>query len=204
MARRRFRLNSLSRYTKESDRLVLDSYSAGCGGIVLRWRDPNEGMPIRFNLAATSMTELFLDGQPIKRATIMAPGEHVMAIRCYPYSEGHYFSGDSPRRAIAMTFTPHYPNSDYRTAPISGFGSSTSWRYETTANPGDPVEGEIPQWATVSYDDTNWSPMEETEAMTREENWALYNITNRGGVPLLLPEANEIRIRYHFTWERIE
>ena len=109
MARRRFRLNSLSRYTKESDRLVLDSYSAGCGGIVLRWRDPNEGMPIRFNLAATSMTELFLDGQPIKRATIMAPGEHVMAIRCYPYSEGHYFSGDSPRRAIAMTFTPHYP-----------------------------------------------------------------------------------------------
>ena len=102
MARRRFRLNSLSRYTKKSDRLVLDTYSAGCGGIVLRWRDPNEGMPIRFNLAATSMTELYLDGQPIERATILAPGEHVMAIRCYPYPVGHYsscllYTSPSPR-----------------------------------------------------------------------------------------------------------
>ncbi len=46
-------LNNLDRYTKLSPRFVLEEYShcevpAGCGGIVLRWRNPEVGIPIEF------------------------------------------------------------------------------------------------------------------------------------------------------------
>src|SRR5687768_6072864 len=45
------KLNGLSRYAKESPRLVLEEYGhcevpAGCGGVVLRWRNPDQPIPM--------------------------------------------------------------------------------------------------------------------------------------------------------------
>jgi hypothetical protein len=45
------KLNALARYSKRSPHLVLEEYShcevpAGCGGVVLRWRNPDEPIPM--------------------------------------------------------------------------------------------------------------------------------------------------------------
>ena len=44
-------LNSLERFRKRSPRLLLEQYDscevpAGCGGVVLRWRDPHAARPV--------------------------------------------------------------------------------------------------------------------------------------------------------------
>lgn len=81
------RLNTLHRFAKQSPRLVLQEYShcevpAGCGGVVLRWVDPREGVPIRVALVCTMKADVSLDGAPLPtgRAAV-APGRHVLGFR---------------------------------------------------------------------------------------------------------------------------
>src|SRR5262249_25566273 len=79
------KLNSLDRFRKRSDRLVLEAYShcevpAGCGGVVLRWRDPFACLPLIVHLYAPGESQLFLDGAAVVRTgNDVAPGEHLFA-----------------------------------------------------------------------------------------------------------------------------
>jgi hypothetical protein len=57
----KLKLNGLSRYTKQSPRLVLEEYShcevpAGYGGVVLRWRNPDQPLPMLVSSFACSET----------------------------------------------------------------------------------------------------------------------------------------------------
>ncbi|MFK7767598.1 MAG: hypothetical protein AB8B55_10285 [Mariniblastus sp.] len=202
MARRRFRLNSLSRYTKQSDRLTLDTYSAGCGGIVIRWRDPNGGMPIRFYFASTAHLKTYLDGHPIRSSVMITPGEHILAIQCSRSTRASYGSGPtSDLKAIGMQILTNYPDSNRDI--VDGFGSNTNWVHETV-DTSSPKTEEVPDWAARSFDESNWEPMEEARNPTREENWSLHHIAEQGTTLLTLPDVEEVRIRYRFTWERTQ
>lgn len=55
MPDRELKLNSISRFSKQSPRLVLEEHGhcevpAGCGGVVLRWRGADD--PIALKLSA--------------------------------------------------------------------------------------------------------------------------------------------------------
>lgn len=80
-------LNTIDRYQKRSDRLVLESYSScdvplGCGGSLLRWVDPEQALPLvlRTDFGDRKAT-VFLDGEEINRPRVMVtPSKHVLSI----------------------------------------------------------------------------------------------------------------------------
>lgn len=70
MPDRDLKINSLSRFSKQSSRLVLEEYShcevpAGCGGVVLRWRKPIPPIPMKMHMFYGNgrSTNLTLNGQ---------------------------------------------------------------------------------------------------------------------------------------------
>jgi hypothetical protein len=79
-------LNSLSRFRKQSGRLVLEEHShcevpAGCGGVVLRWRNPFAAVPLTIRLYTPVPAACFLDGAEVLTGRVdLAPGRHAMAL----------------------------------------------------------------------------------------------------------------------------
>src|SRR5262245_38806375 len=78
-------LNSLARFRKQSGRLVLEEHShcevpAGCGGVVLRWRNPLAAVPLTFHLYTPVPAACFLDGAEVRTGRVdLAPGRHAVA-----------------------------------------------------------------------------------------------------------------------------
>src|SRR5262245_22835845 len=78
------RLHSLDRFRKQPGRLVLEQFShcevpAGCGGVVLRWRNPNAALPVMVHLYAPVRVACHVDGSQLASArTDLAPGRHVV------------------------------------------------------------------------------------------------------------------------------
>jgi hypothetical protein len=84
------RLNSLSRYSKQSDEYTLEVHShcevpAGCGGVVLRWRNPRLSIPIEIWTYTTGEAQLFLDGNVPASARPAAQGSAIEIVRAMQY-----------------------------------------------------------------------------------------------------------------------
>jgi hypothetical protein len=79
-------LNSLSRFRKQSRRLVLEEHShcevpAGCGGVVLRWRDPLALVPLTLYLYTPVSAVCLLDGEELRSTRVdLPPGKHVVTL----------------------------------------------------------------------------------------------------------------------------
>jgi len=61
-------LNSLGRFRKQPGRLVLEEHShcevpTGCGGVVLRWRNPHAVLPVTMHLYTPVRATLLVDGK---------------------------------------------------------------------------------------------------------------------------------------------
>src|ERR1051326_7922597 len=85
MADRELKLNSLGRYGKNASRLILEEHShcevpAGCGGVVLRWRNPNSGLLFILHFFGTGKLTILLDGKVLTSARpLISFGEHVLS-----------------------------------------------------------------------------------------------------------------------------
>lgn len=79
-------LNSLDRFRKRSPNLILEQHGscevpAGCGGVILRWRNPRATRPVRFHIYASGKLKAWVDGEPLTRGSVdLAPGPHVLAL----------------------------------------------------------------------------------------------------------------------------
>lgn len=77
-------LNSLARFRKQPEKLVLEEHGhcevpAGCGGVVLRWRNPFENVPLTLFLSG-GCDNCFLDGTEMLTGLVdSAPGRHAFA-----------------------------------------------------------------------------------------------------------------------------
>ncbi|MCP5093519.1 MAG: hypothetical protein GY949_21640 [Gammaproteobacteria bacterium] len=80
------RLNSLDRFEKNSERLVLEEHGhcevpAGCGGVVLRWFNPNSGVPVIFHGGLADRLTIYVDEVQADSGRVIVPyGEHLLAI----------------------------------------------------------------------------------------------------------------------------
>ena len=80
------RLNSVERFRKQPGRLVLEEHShcevpAGCGGVVLRWRNPNSPLPVTVSLYTPVRAACFIDGNPLQTGkAYLTPGPHALAV----------------------------------------------------------------------------------------------------------------------------
>jgi hypothetical protein len=78
------RLNTLDRFRKHPGRLVLEEYShcevpAGCGGAVLRWRNPLATLPFTVHLHPAAAC--YIDGKAPQTSRVdLAPGPHALAL----------------------------------------------------------------------------------------------------------------------------
>src|SRR5262245_25722640 len=81
------RLNSLDRFRKHPGRLVLEEHGhcevpAGCGGVVLRWRNPLAAVPITLRLYTPVPAVMSIDGREVSTSRVdLSPGRHVLALR---------------------------------------------------------------------------------------------------------------------------
>lgn len=151
---RKQQTNSLDRFRKHSPRLVLEEYDAcevpaGCGGVVLRWRNPYAAQPYHlYAWVAKGEWTALIDGQPLETTRAdLAPGPHVLA----------FTLADADRAAallaVAFRYVPHDGTRDLHTdAPhvrdVLSAGDG-NWLATTDA----PPDG----WATVDAKVSGWA-----------------------------------------------
>jgi hypothetical protein len=157
VADRELKVNSLSRYSKDSPLLILEEHGhcevpAGCGGVVLRWRDPRAGIPLIMRLYAAGECTVFLDGQPPPSARSIVPfGEHVF---------GFAVSRVDPAYTVLMFAAANEPPTAGASRVDDPVAVTTAddgrWRY-TVDEPAD--DG----WLRPGFDDSGWQVMRAQE-----------------------------------------
>jgi hypothetical protein len=173
MPDRDLKLNSLPRFSKKSSQFILEEHShcevpAGCGGVVLRWRNPNQGIPLQTWVYTTAKCEMFLDGVMLSSARPIIPwGQHVW---------GFTISETNPEYAVLM-FAASYGDKEMHIKstgpsvdPISFLSKPDgSWKYSMS----EPANSD---WMSPDYDDSQWLPM-----VPKEINPASLEKTSKDG-----------------------
>jgi hypothetical protein len=139
-------LNSLSRFRKDPGRFVLEEHShcevpAGCGGVVLRWRQP--GAPTAFTVycyAAGEGAEWRLDGRKLSSGRVdLEPGRQVIACALPAV--------DRSRALILFAAVADAPEGASGTLKVVSAGDGT-WKYALDEPPSN--------WAWRSFDAGSW------------------------------------------------
>lgn len=194
------RLNTIDRFRKTSERLVLEEHGscevpAGCGGVVLRWFNPDAGVPVIFRAGFTSQLEIFLDGEPIPSSRVTIPfGEHVVSLRC------RHAPGELPGLWLAgqRDLAGNYEEEDVILPDLTTSTDGT-W----LAVFAEPQEGE---WTALEFDDSQWqSPPVLTldpEQIAQEQRWQYRSMENCGAVAFDLSAHAAVWIRKRFTMVR--
>jgi hypothetical protein len=164
------RLNSLGRFRKQPVRLVLEQHGhcevpAGCGGVVLRWRNPHTLLTVTLYLYTPKEAECRLDGAALQTGHIdLAPGRHVLTVAL----------ADVDLAGPLLMFAAAHNPKDFqqvRPAAVSErpfkavSKADRSWKF--TLSP--PPEG----WPALDFDDRDWPAL--GAAATPKLTWQDYN-----------------------------
>src|SRR5271166_5805199 len=147
------RLNSLDRFRKQPGRLVLEEHShcevpAGCGGVVLRWRNPQSALHVTVRLYAPVKAVCCLDGEEVQTGRIdLVPGPHVAAV----FLENVELSG-----GLLMFAATHDPKeyqrlrpADVEEAPLKVLSADDgTWKFT--------IEHPLDGWTALAFDDRDW------------------------------------------------
>lgn len=152
-------INSLDRFRKKSSRLVLETYShceapAGCGGVVLRWRNPHAALALSVYFYAPGRSMLYLDSRLIIHTSVdVPPGGHVFAI---------HLQNIDLTGGLFMFAAMHDPQRPRKSMP-EGItenpwqllsAADGSWRVLTEA----PIEHDA-LWTAPRFDDSSWGQL---------------------------------------------
>lgn len=142
------RLNTLHRFAKHSPRLVLEEYShcevpAGCGGAVLRWLDPQEGIAARIEVRTLGSVETWLDATLVHGSHVtISPGAHTLFLHVKELGTSWHTKGQPPMVPAPFTASVRRGTQEGG-ADLLGVHTSWSW---SSRNPGrviaDP-QGEL-------------------------------------------------------------
>ncbi len=147
-------LNSVERFRKQPGRLVLEEHGhcevpAGCGGVVLRWRNPLAGLPVTLYLYAPVKAACWIDGEvPPTTRIDLVQGRHVVAIALENVDLAAgllmFAAVHEPKR------TENTPRSDVIEPPLKiRTQADATWKF-TLQQP----EGE--DWKALAFDDSAW------------------------------------------------
>lgn len=169
------RINRAHRYRKHSPRLVLEEHShcevpAGCGGVVLRWRDPQAGLPLIVSIVTPGAAEIWVDGEAQRgNWLVIQPGVRHLALRVHELEEGPH---------PLMLSVAHYDErNEQESAPLTLSRLDPTWRATSTA----PPEG----WTEPDFDDTGWEPVTSGESLTgAHPDWWFRRLRERGAIAL--------------------
>jgi hypothetical protein len=205
MGKRDLKLNSLSRYSKESPQFVLEEHGhcevpAGCGGVVLRWTNPHRAIPVELWLVTSGKASLYLDGTaPASGRPVLEYGEHVLALRISdpdPVGGVLMFAGVYDEEKQTHT---HLSRKTGRKVYILSTADE-SWKY-TNKEPDDN------SWMMLKFDDSSWQTMKHCdfpEPGEQDENRFRARKLREFGAPgLTISEAvDHVWIRKVFSLSR--
>jgi hypothetical protein len=155
-------LNSLDRFRKRSARLVLEEHAVGCGGIVLRWRNPNAAVPVSLHVYSPGNATVFLDGAEVVNTGVdLAPGPHLL---------GMVIDKVDPAGGLLLCALGHTVEHTTRKSPtevVEGSwwvvsGPDGTWRATLEEPPAE--------WLRLDFDDTSWAGLVNRQP-TPEVSW---------------------------------
>jgi hypothetical protein len=161
---RELKLNSLARYSKSSPLYVLEEHGhcevpAGCGGVVLRWRNPRAGVPLYMWLYRDGDSwvadgGVFIDGAPpLSARPLVSFGEHALAFKL-TVADPRYtvlmFAAFYPPPAGAHVGVRSSAEQDVAVSVLSA--ADATWRYTADEPAGDA-------WMHAGFDDSGWPTM---------------------------------------------
>lgn len=170
-------LNSLSRFRKQSARLVLEEHShceipAGCGGVVLRWRDPRAALPVALYFYSVAPAACFLDGAEVRIGRMdFAIGRHVLAI----------VLEEAALSAGLILFAANHDPKDYQRGkeaksidrPLKLLSAADgTWKYSLA-----PPAAE---WNSLSFEDRDWPTLAVASMPTLDHSDAGFYAYRRG------------------------
>jgi hypothetical protein len=153
------RLNSVERFRKQPGRLVLEEHGhcevpAGCGGVVLRWRNPNSPLPVTVSLYAPVEAACSIDGAPLQTGKVyLAPGPHAVAVAL----------ADVDLSAGLIMFAATHDPKEYQPVapgevverPLKVVTEADgTWKFTLRRPAGD-------DWLSASFDDQDWDTLSE-------------------------------------------
>jgi hypothetical protein len=187
------RLNTVDRFRKQPGRLVLEEHGhcevpAGCGGVVLRWRNPHAPLPITIHLYAPNIASCFIDGAQLEAGlAYLAPGRHALAIA---------LKDVTPGVGLLMFAATHQPREYQQTLPsevtepptkILTAGDGT-WKY-SLAQPASE------EWKSLGFDDGGWPTLAvvPTPQLDNQQTgaWQCHRCAEAGAACLGLPGTVE-------------
>ena len=158
------KLNSLSRFSKQSPLFILEGYThcevpAGCGGVVLRWLTPDEPIPMHgdfFSNNGTLKMDALDGGDRLRTFRVWVPyGSHVLSFE---------FQEIDPSFAVVLSVMR--TQDDYIRF-LQPEGDTTvlslpdgTWKY--SLGPMETIE-----WQKPGFDDSTWFPMVKKPVNTR-------------------------------------
>jgi hypothetical protein len=187
------KLNSLDRFRKQSPRLVLEEHShcelpAGCGGVVLRWRNPLAVLPVLVNFYAPTKATLYLDGREVTQiGNDLAPGSHVVGIELpeADLSAGLFMFAAVHDQRVHKTLPEGVSESPFRLVSET----DRTW-LATTEEPDEyPLK-----WNDLAFDDRAWLPLvrfvESPPSDSDQPNaYRIYRCNRHSAAFLTLPPA---------------
>jgi hypothetical protein len=150
-------LNSVDRFRKKSAHLVLEEHGhcevpAGCGGVVLRWRNPYAAQSVVICMYTPETAATFLDGQPLNATRVdLSVDQHVFAFQLVDVvlNQGlllfvavgeHQESGVNATSLVSE-----------RTVQVRSTADG-SWKYCLEMPATD-------EWLSAAFVDANWRPL---------------------------------------------
>ncbi len=149
--------NSLWRFVKMSPHIILESHShcevpAGCGGVVLHWKNPVHGILALLTAFCPGESEYWLNGERIQHPQVLlVPGRNLLAIHVAK------ISGPSAGMMVHLEFDPAKAGRYLTGGPDTECPgqvmscSDGSWKYSSM----EIDEG----WKGILYDDNHWNAM---------------------------------------------
>lgn len=191
------RLNSIDRFRKDSERLVLEEHShcevpAGCGGVVLRWFNPNAGVPVVIAAGFAAEIEVYIDETRVTSGRTAIPvGQHVLAV--------HAASEDFSWGAFWLGALRDAPGADER-VPIESMATAADGTWLAAfSEPPDP------NWRAAGFDDSAWTPLRaadfDFQSRAGETDWASRRMGIFEARPLQVGDPGRIWIRKRFRME---
>jgi len=200
-------LNSISRFSKHSPRLHLEEHGhcevpAGCGGVVLRWYNPDKGVPVLLKAYwPTAPAAIYLNGiAPVSMRPLVSPGRVALAIH---FKSGHearrrpWEQASSTAQALFM-FAISLPESGSRlivsytmtgeSVFVARSAPDDSWRFSVTPPP-DP-------WVLPTFDAEGWPelverPLDPPKKDDYRQSYAYDDLKTLGAKPIGLPSPHD-------------
>jgi hypothetical protein len=168
-------VNSVDRYVKSSPRFVLEEHShcevpAGCGGVVLRWRDRFTSIPVEFVGAVLGADDwgLRIDNlEPTSTRPLLPPGRHVVMLQARGVNDGGF-------AFLLWATSPDVGDDPLLWTP----GPRGAWR--ATGSEPDPAA-----WTDPDFDVSRWAECRPGDiADTEQVPYSVRRTRSLGAEPL--------------------